>query len=258
MGFAEADISRLLASSLIDRIDYHPTIGSTNDRAREIAGAVPYKQVVLILADEQTAGRGRGTNRWWTGEGSLAFSLLLDPGAHGIERRHYAMIALAAAVAIVDTASPLLPDVTVGLHWPNDVFVGERKLAGILVEALPDGRHIVGIGANVNNSLAAAPPELSSIVTTLSDVAGQHFDRCELLLRLLANLRLTLDQLANSPAALGLRSHHLCLQRGRTLTVQWADRQTTGVCQGIADDGALLLDTPGGPQTIYSGVIVKA
>jgi BirA family biotin operon repressor/biotin-[acetyl-CoA-carboxylase] ligase len=60
-----------------------------------------------------------------------------------------------------------------GLHWPNDVYIGPRKLAGILVEALADGRHIVGIGLNVNNSLREAPAELHHIATTLRDLAEE-------------------------------------------------------------------------------------
>ena len=70
------------------------------------------------------------------------------------------LVALAAAVAVAETLAPLLPDHQVGLHWPNDVLAGRQKLAGILIEVLAGGRHMVGIGVNTNNTLADAPLEL--------------------------------------------------------------------------------------------------
>jgi BirA family biotin operon repressor/biotin-[acetyl-CoA-carboxylase] ligase len=251
------DLSPIQSLAFFDRVEHHATITSTNDRSRLLAAELPKGSTALVIADEQTAGRGRGANRWWTGGGSLAFSVLFDPAGRKIERRYFAMIALGAAVAIVDTIEPLVTDRDVGLHWPNDVFVGDRKLAGILVESLPDGRHIVGIGVNVNNSVAGAPNELAEIVTTLADLTGQKHDRVEVLATLLTHFHTRLVQLAESPASLGERSHQLCLQRGRRLTVEWANRQTTGICTGIANDGGLMLDTPAGPQVLYSGVILK-
>lgn len=252
------DIPRLLAETFATRVEHHAELGSTNDRARELASATPRESVALVVADRQTAGRGRGSNRWWTGEGSLAFSLLFDPALCGVERKHFGMLALAAAVGIVETVAPLLPDHTSGLHWPNDVFVGDRKLAGILVEALPDGRHVVGIGVNVNNSLASAPEELLSLATTLGELTGAAHERTELLVRLLDHLASNLDVLGRQPQELGRRADELCLQHGRTLTLRHGGRTLTGLCAGIAPDGALLLDTPSGREAFYSGVLVKA
>jgi BirA family biotin operon repressor/biotin-[acetyl-CoA-carboxylase] ligase len=238
------------------RVEHHPTLTSTNDHARELAAQSPAELPLLVVADEQTAGRGRGANRWWTGPGSLACSLLFDPAARGIERRYHSMIALAAAVAIVDATSPLVDARPIGVHWPNDVFVSDRKLAGILVEALPDGRHILGIGCNVNNSLAAAPAELQAIATSLADLTGRTQHRTAFLLGVLERLHANLDLLASSPASLGERADQLCLQRGRRLTIESGARRTTGICAGIAPDGALLLETPAGLETHYSGVLI--
>ena len=211
----------------------------------------------MVLADEQTAGRGRGANLWWTGSGSLAFSLLFDPAMRGIERRYYPLISLAAAIAIVETAAALLSRVDVGLHWPNDVFVAERKLAGVLIEAMPDGRHVLGIGCNVNNAISAAPREVTGIATSLVDLTGREHSRGDLLLALLERLDARIDELARSPESLGRRADELCLQHGRQLTIRLGQRETVGVCAGIADDGALVLDTAHGRQSFYSGVLVK-
>lgn len=212
---------------------------------------------LLVVAEEQTAGRGRGSNRWWTGAGSLAFSLLFDPARYGIEARYGCMVPLAAAVAVVDAVTRRLPSPAVGIRWPNDVYLGERKLAGVLVEGLPDGRQILGLGCNVNNSVSAAPDDVKSIVATLADELGGPLDRTDFLSDLLAALDAVLGRLADERLQLAQLADELCLQRGRVLNVQVGDERVTGICTGIAADGALKLDTPAGPRTLYSGVVLK-
>ncbi|HEX5498103.1 MAG TPA: hypothetical protein VFX03_02710, partial [Thermomicrobiales bacterium] len=112
----DLNLESLLASGLLARVEHHPTLTSTNDHARELAAQSPGELPLLVIADEQTAGRGRGANRWWTAAGSLACSLLFEPGTLGIERRYFSMISLAAAVAIVETVSPLLAGRPLGVH----------------------------------------------------------------------------------------------------------------------------------------------
>lgn len=240
----------------LDCVEIHAAVTSTNDRARQVAVDLPRAAKALIVADRQTAGRGRGGNRWWTGPGSLALSLLIDPQTQRIAVRYRSMIPLAAAVAIVEILLPRLPRTPLGLHWPNDVFAADRKLAGILVEALPDGRHVVGIGLNVNNSVDQAPPDLSSVATSLVDLTSQAVDRAALTMELLAALDCWLDRLASDPQILGLRADALCLQHGRTLVIRSGQDETAGTCAGIAPDGALLLDTAAGRRAFYSGVLV--
>jgi BirA family biotin operon repressor/biotin-[acetyl-CoA-carboxylase] ligase len=251
------DAPALERSTWVDRVVHHERLSSTNDLARQLAADTPRGKSLLVLADEQTAGRGRGSNRWWTGEGSLAFSLLLDSPRLGIPRRQAAMISLAAAVALAETVAPLVPHARPGIHWPNDVFVSDRKLAGILVEALADGRHIVGVGMNINNRLALAPPDLQPTITSLVDLTGRTHDRSQLLLELLGSLQAALQQLARSPADLAQRADSLCLQHGQRLAIDVGGNIDAGICAGIADDGSLVLDTPAGPRNVYSGVLIK-
>ena len=139
-----------------------------------------------------------------------------------------------------------LPEHPLGLHWPNDVYVGRGKLAGILVEVLPDGRHIIGIGLNSNSTAADAPPEIRESIATLADLTGRPHDHTELLVALLENLEAALVQLGEPVETLGERFDLLCLQRGEVLTVHQGEQKITGRCVGIAPDGALLLDTPEG------------
>ncbi len=251
------DCDRITASGLAARLEYHRQVPSTQDRCHELAKAEK-RGSVLVVAESHTAGRGRGANRWWTGAGSLAFSLLFDPLEWGIPSGPSPQRSLATGVAIVDAVQPLLADHAVGLHWPNDVYVGNRKLAGILIDVLPDGRYVVGIGINVNNSLADAPSDVQARAVSLADLTGQPIDCTALLLDVTSGLKSALTTAAAAPREFGLRFQQLCLQLGRELTIEVGARRTSGRCAGIAPDGALLLETGDGWQRFYSGVLCHA
>ena len=160
------DTARITDETWIADAEHFLELPSTQDRARACAVDPTSLAPRLIVADRQTAGRGREGNLWWTGTGSLAFSLLFDPGLFGCPRRPAPRLSLAVGVAAIDALAPRMPGLPVGLHWPNDVFVGVKKLAGILVEVLPDGQHIVGVGLNTNNTAADAPVALQATVAT--------------------------------------------------------------------------------------------
>jgi BirA family transcriptional regulator, biotin operon repressor / biotin---[acetyl-CoA-carboxylase] ligase len=248
------DIDCVLRETFVARAEYHPCLGSTNDRAAQCAaegGPLP----LLVVADQQTAGRGRGGNRWWTGDGALAFSLLTDAAMVGADGRRSPLVALAVAVAVAGAAGPLLPGHAVGIHWPNDVVASARKLAGILIEVLPGGRHVIGIGVNVNNRLADAPAELRAATATLCDLGRQTYDRTEILVDILRQLDREFDLLRRRPQEVAGRANALCLQRGQTLSLRWDTRTISGRCRGIADDGAILLETPTGAEPFYSGIV---
>jgi BirA family biotin operon repressor/biotin-[acetyl-CoA-carboxylase] ligase len=247
------DTDRLTRDTFVARVEHYATVGSTNDLAKARAAEGVERLPLLIVADEQTAGRGRGGHRWWTGKGGLACSLLVDAGALAFAPSRSPLVSLAAAVAVAETVAPRIESHTVGLHWPNDVFVESRKLAGVLVEVLPE-RLVVGIGLNTNNSLRDAPQPLAATATTLIELTGVAHDRTQLLVALLDYLEKGFDQLAARPAQIAARANHLCSQRGDTLTVETGRRSVRGRCVGIASDGGLLLDTPEGRRKLYSGV----
>ena len=249
------DLNTILAGAFVREAEHHEVIGSTNDRAKQRAAEAGVALPLLVVADQQTAGRGRGANRWWTGQGSLAFSLLIDPASLGVERRHCGLLSLATALAIVETAAALLPGEAVGVHWPNDVYVANRKLAGILVEALPDGRHIVGIGFNVNNSLGDAPADVRDIAASLRDLTGREYPVGSILSALLERLEAMFETLADDPAAIGRQCDACCLQHDQVLVLDQGQSTVTGRCCGIGEDGALLLNTKRGLERFYAGVL---
>lgn len=251
------DIGRLKRETFVIRVEHHALLGSTNDRAKQIAGEGPSRETLplLVVADLQTEGRGRGANRWWSGQGGLTFSLLLDGQAWGDVSASGPIVSLAAAVAVADSVVPLLAGRSVGIHWPNDVYAAGRKLAGTLVEVLPGRYFVVGIGVNVNNTMDEAPDEIRNSAVALVELCGSPYDRSSLLEAILRRFAGLLADLPGSPDRVARRANVLCLQQGRTLAVEHHGRVVRGVCAGIDDDGALLLDTAQGRERLTGGVV---
>src|SRR5512134_2109839 len=146
------------------RLLIRETAGSTNDELRALAAAGSPDGLVL-LALQQTAGRGRRGAAWFCPAGeSLAFSILVRPAE---PKALWPRLALAAGLAVAEAAESFGPPA--GIKWPNDVWIGRRKVAGILVEAGPDFA-IVGIGLNVHTT--SFPAEVSEIATSLRIASG--------------------------------------------------------------------------------------
>lgn len=142
---------------------------STNERGKALAMAGAPGGLV-VTADEQTAGRGRRGNEWFAPPGScLLYSALLRPLA--ADRTQ--LLPLAVPVAVCEAAEAVAP-VRCQLKWPNDVWVDERKVAGILVEARPDeGWAVIGVGLNVAIPQDDFPEELSETATSLLPFEGE-------------------------------------------------------------------------------------
>ena len=134
------DLSRIADSGLVAQIDYHESIGSTSDRALELAARGETALPLLVAAERQTAGRGRGTNRWLTADGALTFSLALEAAPSVLRHEQWPHIALVAGIAVCDALRAHLPAADLRVKWPNDVFLAGRKVCGILSESVPGWR----------------------------------------------------------------------------------------------------------------------
>jgi BirA family biotin operon repressor/biotin-[acetyl-CoA-carboxylase] ligase len=280
--FLHADGIR--SATFVRCVEIHETLGSTNERALELLRDSDIDLPALVIARFQTAGKGRGRNSWWAAEGALTFSLVLDAATTGIVPANWPQLSLATAVAICDAltvclaerigASPL-PTGHIGLEgkpthitalprlqikWPNDVLLLGRKVSGILIES-PSGsslakeRLIMGIGINVNNSCHDAPGELSATGTALCDFRGERYELRDVLVRVLDALAKRIHQLRSGDKRLVRDWQSMNYLVDRRIVVQTEAREFDGKCEGIADDGALLLGTPSGPRRIYSGSI---
>ena len=242
---------------------------STNDHALQLAAQTDLPTPLLVLAEEQTAGRGRGSHRWWSQAGALAFSLVLDAAPLRLSLDQWPRVALTAAVAVCQVLEDTVPRLECGIRWPNDVFVAGQKICGILPELPlpreePDGpklrrpgpvRLVLGIGINVNNSLRRAPADLRAIGTSLFDLTGDRYDLTDLLVQVLERLSRGLIALAKGDPQLVQVWAQRCVLQGRTIELQTGLTQVRGICKGIDSEGALVLHTPRGRERSFGGVV---
>jgi BirA family transcriptional regulator, biotin operon repressor / biotin---[acetyl-CoA-carboxylase] ligase len=229
----------LIRHALPDRrIDYHPTIDST---MRAAAGLPPG---AIVLAGEQTAGQGRHGHTWHSEPGAGIYcSIVFHPAP---------VLTLAIGLAAVDA----ITDVTglvCDLRWPNDLMLGARKTAGILVQ-LVDGLAIAGIGINVNH--AAFPPELSAEATSLRLHSGREWSREDIVIALIP----AVERFAalGIEEVLDLFTHASSYASGRRVVVHQPGDDIHGVTAGLDAAGFLKLRKDDGTQTLILAGGVRA
>ncbi|WP_134669804.1 biotin--[acetyl-CoA-carboxylase] ligase [Halorussus marinus] len=231
-------------------VEYHDAIGSTNDRARELAadGAVD----VAVLADEQTGGRGRLDREWSAPSGGVWVSLVLGPD---LPAAHAPALTLAAAVATTDAAREA--GVPAEIKWPNDVLVGDgdgdgerggRKLAGILTEMEGEADSVswvvVGVGVNANVPVETLPEGATSIEAEAGPV-----DRRAFVQRLLERF----DDLRRDPEAAVEAWRERAATIGQRVRVERGDDEIVGEAVDVAFPGALVIDTDDGRVRVHAG-----
>jgi len=278
---AEAIAAALTTRRLGRPTLYFPTIGSTNDVAHKRAAAGAFDGL-LVIADEQTAGRGRLDRRWWAPAGSsLLMSLLLRPALPPDRAGELTMCLGLAAVEGIEAATGLRP----ALKWPNDLLLDGRKLGGMLTELRLDGERlayaVLGLGVNVNveftasplastvastlastltspltstlTSPSAAPPELADTAISLSMALGREVDRVALLVAVLVRCETWYERVlaGESPhAAWTARLDTL----GRRVRVTTTAGRVIGVAVGVTPEGALLVrDDDATERVVWSG-----
>jgi BirA family biotin operon repressor/biotin-[acetyl-CoA-carboxylase] ligase len=236
-------------------------IGSTNIAAMQ-AAAAGEPEGAVFLAEEQTAGRGRGANTWHSARSvGIYCSVILRPAlapADVLLLSLAAGLAVHAAVETVLGAHPGCKPVPVDLRWPNDALANGKKFVGVLTELTAEAtrvRHIVvGIGINVNH--AGFPPELRDIATSLRLESGREWSRVELTAALLKSLdREYRSLVAGEDRGLLLRrfeqrSSMICGKRVRV-----EEEGYEGVTCGLDARGFLQVKTPKGMRIVLSGLV---
>ncbi|HVT66361.1 MAG TPA: biotin--[acetyl-CoA-carboxylase] ligase [Trebonia sp.] len=216
----------------------------------------------VLVAEQQTAGRGRRGRSWSSPPGaSLSFSVLLRPASVPPDRRGWLPLLTGVAVA---SAVRSVAGVAAVLKWPNDVLVGERKLAGILAEQSPDGAAVViGTGLNVAIPADALPVSPTGLAATSLLVEGASVSRETLLLAILGELEgwYAAFRADPDPVGSGLLAAYrpLCTTLGRAVRVELpAGRVLAGTATDLDADGRLLVTpSPGAPPTpVSAGDIV--
>lgn len=233
-------LDRLIENTFVDAAEHHTSLCSTNDRGLELASHAP-DGVQLIYAENQTEGRGRGDHRWHSAPGSLTFSILV-PQPHASAT----VLSLQVAVAIAKACNNVLQKKKVQVKWPNDLYLSNRKLGGILIEApAHGGRWVIGIGLNVNNRTGDVIPG-GSDPASLAEEAGTPLDRAIILQELLHQIgMLWKSEIASAGAPDDWGD--FCLLTGRHIDVDTHHQTIRGTCRGIDATGRLLLETPPRP-----------
>jgi BirA family biotin operon repressor/biotin-[acetyl-CoA-carboxylase] ligase len=233
-------------------------IGSTNTAAMS-AAAEGAPEGTVFLAEEQTAGRGRGAHTWDSARSvGIYCSVILRPA---LPPADVLIISLAAGLAVHRAIQDVRADVTPDLKWPNDVLIGGKKVCGILAEMNAEATRVrylvVGIGINVNQS--RFPKELENDATSLRMVTGSEWSRVELAAALLKSLDREYRELIQQPDArrsiLRRFAEHSSWIRGKQVRVMENGSTLEGATEGLDERGFLLVRTPRGLQTVLSGTV---
>jgi BirA family transcriptional regulator, biotin operon repressor / biotin---[acetyl-CoA-carboxylase] ligase len=250
---ALADVAARLGG-FAHRVEYFPTIGSTNDIAASRAASGGAEGLVFI-ADAQTAGRGRRGRTWFSpASAGLYVSTILMPARSRDAARATLLTTIAAGVALAEGVKAAT-GLAASLKWPNDLYVGRRKLAGILAEGAGDA---VVLGYGINISAASYPPELADRATSLESELGRAVDRPRVFADTLCALASRYDDLLEGrfDAILDAWRSHAPAARGARVTFMTATAPAgseSGVTAGIDDGGALLVQVGERLERIIAG-----
>ncbi len=219
-----------------------PILASTNDLALEWLRSGRARPGDVIVAGEQTSGRGRPGRVWVSPRGALLMTAILPFAPFRPERAGWA--ALLAGIAVARAVREL--GVPAGVKWPNDVVLGDAKLAGILVESSKPELLAVGIGLNVANELP--PPQPGLVTARLRDLLPEITVE-QALERVLAQLKVAWPLLRESDAAT-LRQAWGSLDSTAGRRVRWSHGHVEAMAETVADDGSLQLRLDSGVRVL--------
>ena len=247
----------LLRGTIFDEHLHHfYKIGSTNTAALA-AAADGAPEGSVFLAEEQTAGRGRGANSWQSPRSTGIYcSAVVRPQLPPSE---VLILSLAAGLAVRAAIQQVDSRISADLKWPNDVLIGGKKVCGILTEMNAEATRVryivVGIGINVNQS--SFPKELQA--TSLRLVSGSEWSRVELGAALLKSLdheyRQVLENSGERESILRRFTESSSWTRGKAVRIEENGSAFEGTTEGLDSRGFLQVRTPKGLQTVLSGTV---
>jgi BirA family biotin operon repressor/biotin-[acetyl-CoA-carboxylase] ligase len=241
-------ISRLGRTGMIGRdIRVFEQTTSTNDVVDKLARD-GVKEGVVVFAESQTKGRGRLGRKWASpARKGLWFSVLLRPDLRPQQATQLTVASATSLRRAVETQTGLKPEI----KWPNDILVAGKKVAGILTELnaeLDRIKYVVlGLGVDVNQSLAEFPAEFRKLATSLKIESGRSVSRAELAVAILRELDRDYARIcAGDFAAVADEWEEHCTTLGRQVVLRMGERQLHGRAEALGEDGALLLRTEHG------------
>ena len=230
-------------------------VSSTNDWARQEVESQRIQAPAVFVADFQSAGRGRGTNQWWSAVGNIAATFVVPQNPC----LQFGLVPLMAGLAVRGALVRLTGCEDVGLKWPNDLVVGPRKVAGLLCERL---RHVdlIGVGINVNTSGGDAPAELQERMTSVRELTGNAWDLTHVVSELSQDVNRMLSVESKNAASDMLQEyslHHWPTGKDIELVDTERTPRIGGRCAGIDPQGRLLVKTEQGSHAFLTGSIAS-
>jgi BirA family biotin operon repressor/biotin-[acetyl-CoA-carboxylase] ligase len=235
----------------------YKSLPSTNNEAARLAAAGA-EEGLAVVAEEQTAGRGRLQRSWASPMGAgLYCSVLLRP-KFSVDR--WPLITFAAALSVSDALIEAC-DLQTDIKWPNDLLAGDRKICGILAEVIEteEGRAVI-LGMGVNVTREAFPEELASVAISVEEATGCENDRTTILhflLKALMRWYPLLKELEGHQKVIGEWTSRSSYAEGKLVSVVNGDDTLTGVTRGLASDGALRLETEAGLIEVRAGDVTR-
>jgi BirA family biotin operon repressor/biotin-[acetyl-CoA-carboxylase] ligase len=226
-------------------VRYFDSIGSTNNEALAWATS-DAKDMSLVIADEQTAGRGRLNRKWFTPKGTaLAFSVILRPSAK--EKPYLTRMVGLAALALADALRTR--GLVAQIKWPNDVLLNGHKVAGILVESVWLGEEVdavvIGIGVNVLKAAVPSADLLQFPAASLEDALGPEVEREQILHDILTGM-IALRSHLGTDSFIAAWETALAFRGEQVQAEQGDGNLVTGKLLGLEPDGSLRLSTEDG------------
>jgi BirA family biotin operon repressor/biotin-[acetyl-CoA-carboxylase] ligase len=246
----QAQLEQALKNLPLGRLECHPTIGSTNDLAAQWA-ADQAPNFSLVVADEQTKGRGRSGRKWHTPPGAaLAFSLVLR--GEGLQPADVPRTAGLGALAVCEALLAL--GLEAQIKWPNDVLIKGEKVCGILAEAHWLGDHlqalILGIGVNITPEAVPPKEQLNFPATSVQTTLGKPVNRLEILKAVLENILKWWVKLETNTFIQAWETH-LAYKNQPVTLVSGAESTVEGRILGLDQGGGLILALENGDKSIY-------
>lgn len=236
---SQFNLAALGAQTKPFRLHYFSRLRSTSDHAAELRRRGELFAPAIVLTGHQIAGRGRGSNTWWSRAGVLTVTFVFP--IHETLAPH--QIPLLAGLAIREAAEGFVPGADVQLKWPNDLLIDGKKLAGLLCERVHKA-DLIGLGLNVNVDPNEAPADLRTKITSLLAHARGPLDMTEVLIALSCKLHSMLTYQNERVFSNHLREydrHHALVGRRVTVTTNPTEPPISGTCEGLDGMGRLLL-----------------
>jgi len=247
------DIQSYLTTKLFGRnLIYLSTVDSTNQKAKLLIkeGVV---SGTVVIADEQTAGRGRLNRNWLSEPGkNLLFSVIIKPT---IANEQIGVISLYAGLAVAKAIEEALQIKPV-CKWPNDLLLGEKKFCGILSEAIFEDNELVGVvvGIGINVNQLNFPEEIREKATSLQRELGKEINRFELLNFVLNKMEYYYNKIQKGSINLIIKEWvHYTKMFGQNISVKQNKEEIRGIALRLAEDGGLIISTAKGELKVLAG-----